>query len=177
MKDDGKSNEIGKKGNKRGEPVMNQNEQYDQFWDRDKCTVPDKTVSAFGEIKFIGATENIAQYVRVDFRTEMKTMMTLLNEIWNINQPRLIISVTGGAKLTLKTRLRETFSKGLVKVATTTNALITTGGSYSGCMKLVGEAFKDNALSMDVSHKISILGIANWGTVTSNYKLINVIRN
>ena len=84
----------------------------------------------------------------------------------------MIISVTGGAKITLKKSLRDKFSKGLVKVATTTNAIITSGGSYSGCMKIIGEAFKDNAFSID--NKIPLIGIRNWGSVTNNYKLINV---
>ena len=62
-------------------------------------------------------------------------------------------------------------------MATTTNALITSGGSYSGCMKLVGEAFKENALSMDLNAKVNLLGIRNWGAVTNNHLLINVNRN
>ena len=55
--------------------------------------------------------------------------------------------------------------------------MITSGGSYSGCMKLVGEAFKENALSMDFSAKINLLGIRNWGSVTNNHLLINVFQD
>jgi hypothetical protein len=40
-------------------------------------------------------------------------------------------------------------------------------------MKLVGEAFKDNALSLDLETKVTVLGIANWCTVTNYHKLIN----
>ena len=103
----------------------------------------------------------------------MDKIIKLLFNQWNITKPKLIISVTGGAKISLKPRLKETFSKGLVKAATTTNAIIITGGSYNGCMKLVGEAFKNNALSIDCDKRISLLGIANWGTVTNNEKLVN----
>lgn len=146
---------------------------YSEQWKRETCTSNESKTDAFGEIKFMGSNEIVAKYIRVHFKTEMNTILKLLYENWGLRKPRLIISVTGGAKITLKPRLRETFSKGLVKVATTTNALITSGGSYSGCMKLVGEAFRENSLSIDLNHKINLLGIASWGSVCNNYKLIN----
>jgi hypothetical protein len=40
-------------------------------------------------------------------------------------------------------------------------------------MKLVGEAFEDNALSIDPEKKVVVLGIANWCTVTNYEKMIN----
>ncbi len=84
----------------------------------------------------------------------------------------MIISVSGGAKMNLKKNLKEKFCKGLMKVATTTNALVITGGSYNGCMKLIGEAFGKNAVSINLEQKIALLGIANWGSITNNEKLI-----
>ena len=54
------------------------------------------------------------------------------------------------------------------------DAWITSGGSYNGCMKVVGEAFKDNALAIDPDKKVVVLGIANWSTVTNRDLLINV---
>ena len=109
------------------------------------------------------------------YQTNLDKILTLLFEksFWNITEPNLIISVTGGAKLNkIKPELKDKFSKGLVKVATTTNALVTTGGTNSGCMKLVGEAFKNNSLSSDLDKRVTLLGIANWGSVTNNTKLI-----
>ncbi len=41
-----------------------------------------------------------------------------------------------------------------------------------GCMKMVGEAFKDNHL-LDEKHRAVVLGIANWTTVRGNQALIN----
>jgi hypothetical protein len=94
---------------------------------------------------------------------------------WSLKKPSLIISVTGGAKLNLKTQLKESFCKGLVKVATTTNALITSGGTYNGCMKLVGEAFKENALSVDPSKVVTVLGITNWDSIYNKTTLIQSV--
>jgi hypothetical protein len=48
---------------------------------------------------------------------------------------------------------------------------VITGGINLGCMKLVGEAFKD-ASSRSDSKKIVILGIANWTTVRGNQNLL-----
>ena len=45
----------------------------------------------------------------------------LINGDWKLKHPSLIISVTGGAELSLKPRLKETFCKNLVKAATATS--------------------------------------------------------
>jgi hypothetical protein len=49
---------------------------------------------------------------------------------------------------------------------------ISTGGSYSGVMKCVGEAVKENAFSLNPNEKIVVLGIANWCSVARNEELI-----
>ena len=41
--------------------------------------------------------------------------------------PQLIISVTGGAQLSVNPKLRDVFCNGVVKAAYSTNAWITTG--------------------------------------------------
>lgn len=44
-------------------------------------------------------------------------------DVWKLNQPNLILSVTGGAqKLKLPQRIKKAFKLGLIKAATTTNA-------------------------------------------------------
>ena len=52
------------------------------------------------------------------------------------------------------------------------DAWVSTGGTYRGCMKLVGEAFKENTLSIDPNEKIVVLGIANWGSVKKSELLL-----
>jgi hypothetical protein len=52
-------------------------------------------------------------------------MWLYLQKTWNLKKPKLLISVTGGAgRLPIRNRLKETFSKSLVKVATTTSEKI-----------------------------------------------------
>ena len=54
--------------------------------------------------------------------------MNLLVDFWDLEVPNLVISVTGGAKsFHLKPKLKEAFTKGLIKCAVSTNAWIITG--------------------------------------------------
>ena len=69
--------------------------------------------------------------MRLSFRSDMeKSVIPLLTDKdkWNLREPKLIISVTGGANCVLKPRLKETFCKSLVKVATTTQSWVISGG-------------------------------------------------
>ena len=72
----------------------------------------------------------LLKYMRLSFRTGMDKVIPLLTnkDKWNLKQPKLIISVTGGAKCVLNPRLKETFCKSLVKVATTTQSWVISGG-------------------------------------------------
>ena len=89
---------------------------------------------------------------------------------FKIAQPQLIISVTGGAQnFTIPQRMKNAFKQGLIKAATSTNALIITGGTNAGVMKLVGEAVAESVFDLS---KISVLGIVSWGKVASREKLI-----
>jgi hypothetical protein len=41
-----------------------------------------------------------------------------------------------------------------------------------GCMKLVGDAFKQNSESIDPNQKVVVLGISDWGTTARKETLI-----
>ena len=112
--------------------------------------------------------------MRLSFRTPMEKVVSLLRDQdkWKLKEPKLIISVTGGAKCVLEPRLKETFCKSLVKVATTTESWETSGGKNQGCMKLVGDAFKQNSETIDPSQKVVVLGISDWCTIARKENLI-----
>lgn len=62
-----------------------------------------------------------SQYCRVSTDTSPEILYKLLTEQWKLSPPNLLISVTGGAKnFSLKARLKNTFNRGLMKVAQTT---------------------------------------------------------
>ena len=62
----------------------------------------------------------------MSYKTDISTMIALLTskKKWNMKKPELIISVTGGAKLKINKKLKETFCKGILKAATTTSKTI-----------------------------------------------------
>ena len=92
------------------------------------------------------------------------------DEAFSINKPELIISVTGGAgNFTIPQKMKAAFKLGLIKAATSTNALIITGGTNTGVMKLVGEAYNDSIIDLS---KVALLGIATWGKVAFRDSLV-----
>ena len=158
-------------------------------WDYRTCTADDLDTDAYGDISFnaqntiskvndvhvlinLNKTLNLFyKFIRVDFRTPMDKIINLLFSCWELEPPKLIISVTGGAQnFAMKPRLKDVFRKGLVKAALSTSAWISSGGSNAGVMKHVGEAVKASQLNPD--QKLVVLGIANWCTVTNHELLI-----
>jgi transient receptor potential cation channel subfamily M member 2 len=138
-------------------------------WSLDTCVEEYGLTDAYGDVEFVDNGDNIAKYIRVHYKTKMNKMLKVLFDCWKLNEPKLLISVTGGAqKFNLNSKLQECFRKGLVKAAGSTDAWISTGGLNVGVMKHVGEAVGENP-----NDKIVVLGIATWTMVFDNNKLIN----
>nr|XP_047126609.1 transient receptor potential cation channel subfamily M member 1-like isoform X3 [Hydra vulgaris] len=82
-----------------------------------------------------------------------------------LEQPRFLISVTGGAKsFSLSPTLKTQLTSGLVKVAQTPGAWVITGGTNTGVMKQVGEALQGTTKAC--------IGISTWGIIINAEKLI-----
>ena len=82
---------------------------------------------------------------------------------WKLPEPKLILSVTGGARdFQIPYRMKKAFKEGLIKAAISTDAWIVTGGINHGVMQLVGEAVKEECPlynSSENEQSISLLGI------------------
>lgn len=77
------------------------------------------------------------QYARVSSDTNPDILYQLLTEQWKLSPPNLLISVTGGAKnFYLKSRLKDMFRRGLVKVAQTTGEPGSGGGNECVCVRV-----------------------------------------
>lgn len=140
-------------------------------WKVDTHTKATRT-NAFGTVEFLGFGENERNYVRVDVDTKMKDMMELMMDVWGLEKPNLLISVTGGAKnFTMKQKLKEEFRRGLMKVARSTGAWIITGGTNAGVMKHVGEAVRDYGLVSASTNPIIVIGVATWGCIQNKEDL------
>lgn len=73
------------------------------------------------------------QYIRTSWDTQSDHLLHLMLKEWNMELPKLVISVHGGIQnFKMSSNLKETFSQGLVKAAETTGAWIITEGINSG---------------------------------------------
>lgn len=92
-------------------------------WNIDTCTVDDGPTDARGDILFLGCSKKTSKYIRVSHATSVENLFKLLfgSKHWALSEPKLLISVCGGAHLNLKTSVRENFCQGLYKAAKSTS--------------------------------------------------------
>ncbi|XP_047126609.2 transient receptor potential cation channel subfamily M member 1 isoform X2 [Hydra vulgaris] len=140
-------------------------------WVKSNILIPNENgelypTNAFGKVNFKGATRRAtAKFARIGANESGKKIFELLTEIMELEQPRFLISVTGGAKsFSLSPTLKTQLTSGLVKVAQTPGAWVITGGTNTGVMKQVGEALQGTTKAC--------IGISTWGIITNAEKLI-----
>ncbi|XP_006741265.1 transient receptor potential cation channel subfamily M member 7 [Leptonychotes weddellii] len=127
---------------------------------------------AYGVINFQGGSHSYrAKYVRLSYDTKPEVILQLLLKEWQMELPKLVISVHGGMqKFELHPRIKQLLGKGLIKAAVTTGAWILTGGVNTGVAKHVGDALKEHASRS--SRKICTIGIAPWGVIENRNDLV-----
>ncbi|KAM7330000.1 hypothetical protein ACRRTK_011613 [Alexandromys fortis] len=143
----------------------------DEQWSAEKHTVKSPT-DTFGTINFQDG-EHIyhSKYIRTSWDTNSEHLLHLMLKEWNMELPKLVISVHGGIQnFKMSSNLKEAFSQGLVKAAETTGAWIITEGINSGVSKHVGDALK--AHSSKCLRKISTVGIPPWGVIENQRELV-----
>ncbi|XP_068092449.1 transient receptor potential cation channel subfamily M member 3 isoform X8 [Hyperolius riggenbachi] len=157
--------------NEKNEGRLGRNDVQSEKWSIGKHTQLSPT-DAFGTIEFQGGGHsNKAMYVRVSFDTKPDLLLHLMTKEWQLELPKLLISVHGGLQnFELQPKLKQVFGKGLIKAAMTTGAWIFTGGVNTGVIRHVGDALKDHASKS--RGKICTIGIAPWGIVENQEDLI-----
>ncbi|XP_029471791.1 transient receptor potential cation channel subfamily M member 3 [Rhinatrema bivittatum] len=157
--------------NEKNEGRLSRNDVQSEKWSVSKHTQLSPT-DAFGTIEFQGGGHsNKAMYVRVSFDTKPDLLLHLMTKEWQLELPKLLISVHGGLQnFELQPKLKQVFGKGLIKAAMTTGAWIFTGGVNTGVIRHVGDALKDHASKS--RGKICTIGIAPWGIVENQEDLI-----
>ncbi|XP_023365742.1 transient receptor potential cation channel subfamily M member 7 isoform X1 [Otolemur garnettii] len=140
-------------------------------WSVEKHTEQSPT-DAYGVINFQGGSHSYrAKYVRLSYDTKPEVILQLLLKEWQMELPKLVISVHGGMqKFELHPRIKQLLGKGLIKAAVTTGAWILTGGVNTGVAKHVGDALKEYASRS--SRKICTIGIAPWGVIENRNDLV-----
>uniref|UniRef100_A0A8C3RP73 non-specific serine/threonine protein kinase n=3 Tax=Chelydra serpentina TaxID=8475 RepID=A0A8C3RP73_CHESE len=140
-------------------------------WSVEKHTEQSST-DAYGVINFQGGSHSCrAKYVRLSYDTKPEAILQLILKEWQMELPRLVISVHGGMqKFELHPRIKQLLGKGLIKAAVTTGAWIITGGVNTGVAKHVGDALREHASRS--SRKICTIGIAPWGVIENRNDLV-----
>lgn len=129
---------------------------------------------AFGTIVFQGgAHAHKAQFIRLGYDSDPENVMYLMEKVWGLQSPKLVITVHGGmSNFEVQEKLGGMFRDGLLKAAQTTGAWIITGGLDSGVVKHVAQALDDAGISARMRSKIVTIGIAPWGVIRRRERLI-----
>ncbi|XP_074934227.1 transient receptor potential cation channel subfamily M member 6 isoform X2 [Phalacrocorax aristotelis] len=127
---------------------------------------------AFGTINFQDGDHTYhAKYIRLSYDSSLDQLLYLMVKEWQMELPKLVISVHGGIQnFRLPSKVKQVFSKGLVKAAETTGAWIITEGINSGVSRHVGDALKGRASPH--LRKICAVGIPPWGIIENQRDLI-----
>ncbi|TKR95142.1 hypothetical protein L596_009349 [Steinernema carpocapsae] len=142
-------------------------------WSIREHTLASRT-DAFGTIEFQGGTHaHKAQYVRLGYDSAPEDIMYLMEKVWNLERPKLVITVHGGMNnFEVQDRLGRLFREGLLKAAQTTGAWIITSGVDSGVVRHVAQALDEAGISARMRSKIVTIGIAPWGLVKRRERFI-----
>ncbi|KAI1239710.1 hypothetical protein IHE44_0011137 [Lamprotornis superbus] len=140
-------------------------------WSVQKHTKMSPT-DAFGTINFQDGDHTYhAKYIRLSYDSNLDQLLHLMVKEWQMELPKLVISVHGGIQnFKLPSKVKQVFSKGLVKAAESTGAWIITEGINSGVSRHVGDALKGRASPH--LRKISAIGIPPWGIIENQRDLI-----
>ncbi|XP_009956890.1 PREDICTED: transient receptor potential cation channel subfamily M member 6 [Leptosomus discolor] len=140
-------------------------------WSVQKHTKTSPT-DAFGTINFQDGDHTYhAKYIRLSYDSNLDQLLHLMVKEWQMELPKLVISVHGGIQnFKLHSKVKQVFSKGLVKAAETTGAWIITEGINSGVARHVGDALKGRASPH--LRKICAVGIPPWGIIENQRDLI-----
>uniref|UniRef100_A0A8C3UJX8 non-specific serine/threonine protein kinase n=1 Tax=Catharus ustulatus TaxID=91951 RepID=A0A8C3UJX8_CATUS len=127
---------------------------------------------AFGTISFQDGDHTYhAKYIRLSYDSNLDQLLHLMVKEWQMELPKLVISVHGGIQnFNLPSKVKQVFSKGLVKAAESTGAWIITEGINSGVSRHVGDALKGR--TSPHLRKICAIGIPPWGIIENQRDLI-----
>ncbi|KAI1722198.1 ion transport protein domain-containing protein [Ditylenchus destructor] len=129
---------------------------------------------AFGIIEFQGGTHaHKAHYIRLAFDSNPADVMHLMEKVWNLQRPRLVITIHGGmSNFKVADKLGRLFREGMLKAAETTGAWIITSGIDSGVVRHVARALDEAGISARMRSKVVTIGIAPWGLLRRREKLL-----
>ena len=128
--------------------------------------------SKLGEIVFCDALDNEESDAKAAIFSENSSAEEAIKVLkqWEIfepksrNAPELVITVTGGAGyFNMNSSVRDEFRQGLVEAAKKSDAVILTGGTFSGVMLHTGKALREKA-----TKEIPTIGFTSFDVIKHN---------
>ncbi|XP_076806205.1 transient receptor potential cation channel subfamily M member 2-like [Clavelina lepadiformis] len=130
-----------------------------------------KTHPRFGKVKFSDDHDRIADYAIVSKDASPQMNYEIITSKWNLTAPSIILSIAGGGddEFALTSGMTKEFQQGVRKIALQTGGWITTSGTNSGVVQLVGKMVRQNS-SANMNSGVIALGVASFGAVDENEK-------
>nr|WDP79899.1 transient receptor potential cation channel subfamily M member 1-2 [Apostichopus japonicus] len=118
-------------------------------WDPEQ-DVAEYPTDAHGEIIFINEGESNSEPAKA---TDVQHVLQLFTSYWELQRPKLVISVRGGQKqFRLNTKDQETFNRGLIKAAQSVGAWIITGLHHLIKYKVTKDVARNRPVSLNPNH-------------------------
>ena len=129
-----------------------------RHWRTKGLVAPDGKRAEYGTLSF-GLQTKPSPFLHCASITEPTKLLSFLTDRWRLPLPETLISVIGGAQnFDVSPSLLLAFTEGLADASSAARAWVITGGSNSGCMKVVGDSFAGAA-------GVVLIGVAPWGCV------------
>lgn len=118
-----------------------------------------------------------AWFTRFDKATPIDRVQGVLNDVWELPQPKLIMSVIGGTKhFTLNERFETNFTNSIISLATRSDIWLITNGYDNGVAQLIGQAVH-KAKYREPDKQAVAIGICKWGGIKTPMKLVKQKKN
>ncbi|XP_029141347.1 transient receptor potential cation channel subfamily M member 5 [Protobothrops mucrosquamatus] len=129
-----------------------------------------------GEIDFLTTGKKQGKFLKVPCAIHPGVIFDLMSNKWNLPAPNLVVSFVGEEEhFQMKSWLRDTLRKGLVKAAQSTGAWIFTSALHVGITKHIGQAVQDHMLTSTSSTvKVVAIGITSMEKIQHRDLLDNV---
>lgn len=136
--------------------------------------LPHQNSTVYGKMVWESRLEiERAGYVRLTKRGEPADfgnphlVRFLLERVWGVKRPKLLITVTGGARdFELGNEQKDELLQGLTEAAKSVGAWFITGGTATGIMRFMGEARAAYA-----TH-VPLIGVTPWGVTKGRQSLV-----
>ncbi|CDW57881.1 Ion trans domain containing protein [Trichuris trichiura] len=141
-------------------------------WTVKHCTAVVPT-NAYGTIEFSRIPSQFkAQYIRLNNDTDPKHILELMQKVWKVKPPGLVISIhQGQTDFFLPSKLATKIRKGLAKVSMCTNAWVFTSGLDNGVVRYLS-SFAEEGGIVDYMQQLTLIGVAPWGVISEQCDLV-----